>query len=156
MAITPSITNVEAAAEGRFDADIIQRDLLAEFVSCDCRREFTRPMRARFADLTAQLRVEGLAARLARVTLRIQPPSTMLSDAGPDTRRTATPKGDATLCTGMSPNRGSDPRWRPTYLARESKRLAASTGSTAGHLLPKLPCVNNYAYARGCWRLNSA
>jgi hypothetical protein len=42
---------------GRFEADIILPDLLVDLVSCHCRRDFTRPTRARFTDLTAQPRV---------------------------------------------------------------------------------------------------
>ena len=42
---------------GRFEADIILFDLLVDLVSCDRRRDFTRPRRARFTDLAAQSRV---------------------------------------------------------------------------------------------------
>jgi hypothetical protein len=42
---------------GRFGADIILLDLLVDLASWDRRRDFTRPMRARFTDLAAQSRV---------------------------------------------------------------------------------------------------
>ena len=71
---------------GRFGADIILPDLLVDLASCDRRRDFTRPMRSVHGPGCPVEGIQGLAAHLARAT-RDQPPSTKLSDAGPDTRR---------------------------------------------------------------------
>jgi hypothetical protein len=90
----------------RFGADIILPELLVNLASCDPRRDFTRPMHARFTDLTAQSRgIQGLAG-VARVPQGINLLQLCF--------RTLTPavcgaQGETTLRTSMSPARGSEP-----------------------------------------------
>ena len=104
----------------RFGADIILPELLVNLASCGRRREFTRPMHARFTDLTAQSGYTGSSRGGARAA-GDQPPSTMLSD--PDTRRLWGARGNHSphqheSCPRIGASEGV------TNLARESRRLA--------------------------------
>jgi hypothetical protein len=90
---------------GRFGADIILPDLLVDLVSCDRRRDFSRPSRARFTDPATQ---SSLAAHLARAPrgISLHHPCFQTLDR---TLAVCGAQGRPPLRASMSPNRGSEP-----------------------------------------------
>jgi hypothetical protein len=105
----------------RFGA-IIRPDRLVDLVSCDCRRDFTRVMRARIHGPGGPVEdIQGLAAHLARAEGSASFNHAFRRWTG--TLAVCGALGETAARASMSSDRESDP-WGLRKLARESRRLA--------------------------------